>query len=141
MDPRERAVEDVTEVESYCADCQEDRTFKLTELDVPIYDVADLNPVLSDVVNGEPVYQCPHCGRLEPDLIDRKGYDYELRDTGLEVGQWHDEEGADDEQGAPPIPKEFVPEESLEPRGRGMRPDRVIAREIVGAATRHREVE
>ena len=134
MMPRtpERAVSDVTEVFTYCPDCQEDRTFKLSEVDVPAYDTADLNPILSDVVNGEPVFRCPHCGRLEPDLVTRKGYDYELRDTGYEVGQWQDEEGADDEQGAPPIPKEFVVEHELEPRGRGMRPDRVIARDLVG---------
>lgn len=140
MMPRipERAVDDVTEVDSYCADCQEDRTFRLSEVDVPVYDVADLNPVLSDVVNGEPVFRCGHCGRLEPDLVDRQGYDYELRDTGLEVGQWRDEEGADDEQGAPPIPKEFVPEDSLEPRGRGVHADRVLAREVTGEMPKHR---
>lgn len=128
----ERAVSDVTEAYAYCADCQEDRTFRLAALDVPSYDTADLNPVLSDVVNGEPVFRCPHCGRLEPDLVSGAGYDYELRDTGYEVGQWKDEEGADDEQGSPPIPLEWSAEDAMEPRGRGMRPDRVVAREVVG---------
>lgn len=137
MDTRDRSVSDVTEVESYCADCQEDRTFKLAHVDVAAYDTADLNPVLSDVVNGEPVFRCPHCGRLEPELLDGQGYDYELRDTGLEVGQWRDEEGADDTQGSPPIPREFVPEDGMEPRGRGVHADRVLAREVTGEAPRH----
>lgn len=112
------AAEDVTEVPFYCADCQEERTFALTELDVAGYDEADLNPVLQDAVNGEPIFRCPSCGRLEPDLVNRHGYDYELRDTGYEVGVWQDEEGdpyAADERGDLPKPTEWNEEDARSP--------------------------
>jgi len=121
---REAGSEDVTEVWARCPDCQEERAFSPRAVEVPGYDAADTDPLLQDAVAGEPVLACPVCGRLEPDLVLRRGYDYELRDTGYEVGQWRDEEVGDDEAAAPPIPTEWDEETAMEPRGRGVHFDR-----------------
>lgn len=134
---RDAAAQDVTEVWAYCQDCQEERAFRSREVDVPGYDSADTDPVLQDAVAGEPVFACPMCGRLEPDLVVGRAYDYELRDTGYEVGQWRDEEVGADEAGSPPVPVEWDEETAMEPRGRGVHLDRYALKQAaIDAAAR-----